>query len=96
MNNKVTSTKYVRRGDQGQCFSLGLYTSPPVFDAKDWKRDTKKGAELDVAEGDELHNDDENTWHQVMMMVVKDMLFHDERKNCQEERRNLAPSYPAR
>ena len=30
-----------------------------------------------MAEGDELHDDDESTWRKVMMMVVKDMLVHD-------------------
>ena len=38
-----------------------------------------------MVESDELHVDDESTWGQVMMMVVKDMLVHDECKNCHEE-----------
>ena len=45
-----------------------------------------------MSEGDELHNDDESTWRKVMMMVVKDMLVHDERKNCHEELCAILPS----
>ena len=28
--------------------------------------------------------DDQSTWRQVMMMVVKDVLFHDESKDCHQ------------
>ena len=45
-----------------------------------------------MADGKELHDDDESTWSKVMMMVVKDMLVHDERKNCHEELGAILPS----
>ena len=46
-----------------------------------------------MAGSDELlHDDDESTWRKVMMMVVKDMLVHDERKNCHEELGAILPS----
>ena len=58
--------------------------SPPVF----WT--LKTGREIQRRRGQYLmmamnsKTDDQSTWRQVMMMVVKDVLFHDESKDCHQ------------